>query len=70
MTEIASQIPIGDPRDPSTIMGPVISAGAVDRIMGFIDRATSAGCGLAFGGKRLGGELADGYFIQPTGSTI
>jgi acyl-CoA reductase-like NAD-dependent aldehyde dehydrogenase len=66
MTEIASQIPIGDPRDPSTIMGPVISAGAVDRIMGFIDRATSAGCGLAFGGKRLGGELADGYFIQPT----
>jgi len=23
---------------------------------------------LAFGGKRLGGELADGYFIQPTSS--
>jgi acyl-CoA reductase-like NAD-dependent aldehyde dehydrogenase len=39
---------------------------ALARLMGFIDRATSAGCGLAFGGKRLGGELADGYFIQPT----
>jgi aldehyde dehydrogenase (NAD+) len=66
MTALAGQLPIGDPRDPATVMGPVISAGAVDRIMGFIDRAKSAGAELAYGGERLGGELADGYFIQPT----
>ncbi len=67
MTEIAGSIPIGDPRDASTVMGPVISAGAVERITGFIERARSSGAGrLAYGGQRLGGELADGYFIQPT----
>lgn len=66
MSAILSQVPIGDPRDPSNAMGPVISQGAVDRIMGFIDRAKAAGARLAHGGERLTGELADGYFIQPT----
>ena len=48
-------------------MGPVISQGAVDRIMGFIDRAQSSHSGrLVTGGVRLDGEFADGYFIRPT----
>lgn len=67
MKAIAENIPIGDPRDPGTIMGPVISQGAVERIMGFIDRACAATSGrLVTGGSRLSGDFADGYFIAPT----
>jgi acyl-CoA reductase-like NAD-dependent aldehyde dehydrogenase len=60
------KIQIGDPTLPTTNMGPVINQGAVDRILGFIDRAQNDGLRLVTGGKRLGGELAGGYFIEPT----
>jgi len=59
-------IKIGDPRAPATVMGPVISQAACDRILGFISRAQEAGGRLVTGGQRLGGELAGGYFIGPT----
>ncbi|GAA5056928.1 acyl-CoA reductase-like NAD-dependent aldehyde dehydrogenase [Thermocatellispora tengchongensis] len=58
---------IGDPFDPSTQMGPVISQSAADRILGVIKEAVSQGTGrLITGGNRVGGPLADGYFIEPT----
>jgi acyl-CoA reductase-like NAD-dependent aldehyde dehydrogenase len=64
---IVENTPIGDPRDPNTFMGPVISAGAVERIMGFIDRGRAVpGSRVVTGGDRMGGELAEGYFISPT----
>ncbi|MGY1550519.1 aldehyde dehydrogenase family protein [Microbacterium sp. A588] len=60
-------VPIGDPRDPGTVMGPVINQGAVDRITGFIDRAQAEGAGrILTGGGRLGGEYANGYYMAPT----
>jgi acyl-CoA reductase-like NAD-dependent aldehyde dehydrogenase len=47
--------------------GPVINAAAVDRILEAIDDAVSAPAGeLLSGGHRIGGELADGYYIEPT----
>jgi aldehyde dehydrogenase (NAD+) len=65
--QIVENTPIGDPRDPSVFMGPVISAGAVQRIMGFIERACACpGARVVTGGDRMGGDLADGYFIRPT----
>jgi aldehyde dehydrogenase (NAD+) len=58
---------VGDPLDPQVMFGPVISQGAADRILGVIEQAVSEGSGeLIAGGRRLGGELADGYYIQPT----
>lgn len=60
-------VPIGDPRDPNTVMGPVINQGAVDRVLGFIERAKAEGAGrLLTGGERLAGEYAKGYYLQPT----
>jgi aldehyde dehydrogenase (NAD+) len=55
----------GDPLDPTTRMGPVISEPACDRILGMIERAKGS-ADLVVGGDRLGGELADGYFVAPT----
>ncbi|WP_068269754.1 aldehyde dehydrogenase family protein [Aldersonia kunmingensis] len=64
---IVESVTIGDPFDPHVVVGPVISAAAADRIVGVIDRAVSDGSGeLVTGGTRIGGALADGYFLQPT----
>ena len=58
---------IGDPFDPAVMFGPVINAAAVDRILQEIDNAVSAPAGeLLTGGHRIGGELAGGYYIEPT----
>jgi aldehyde dehydrogenase (NAD+) len=63
----ALRVIAGDPFDPSVTMGPVINADAVSRILGIIDQAVEGGSGrLVTGGHRIGGDLADGFFIQPT----
>lgn len=64
---VAEAATIGDPLDPAVTMGPVINAQACDRILGYVEEATAAGEGkLVTGGKRLGAELADGFFVEPT----
>ncbi|MCX4096805.1 aldehyde dehydrogenase family protein [Nocardia sp. alder85J] len=58
---------VGDPYDPAVAVGPVVSAQAADRILAAIDDAVGAGAGeLLTGGHRLGGDLADGYYLEPT----
>ena len=58
---------VGDPLDPATQMGPVITEAAATRILGMIERsASSGGATLLTGGNRLGGDLAAGYFLEPT----
>jgi acyl-CoA reductase-like NAD-dependent aldehyde dehydrogenase len=57
-------VSVGDPFDPTVLMGPVVSAAACDRILGVIARAVAAGAGkLLTGGHRL---ERDGYFVAPT----
>jgi len=63
---VADHLPIGDPTDPTTVIGPVIDDRAVTRIMGMIDRARGSGARLIAGGERCGGAYSDGYFIAPT----
>jgi len=64
---ISQSLKVGDPFDEATIMGPVINAQACERILGVIERAHSEGAGkFLTGGGRVGGELADGYFVEPT----
>ena len=58
---------IGDPRDPTVSFGPVISQSALDRIVAAVDAAVADGSGeLLAGGRRIGGELAQGYYVEPT----
>lgn len=65
VTMLAS-IPVGDPLDPATFVGPVVTEEAMERILGVIDRAKSDGAELLVGGSRLGGDLAEGWFVEPT----
>lgn len=67
LAKIVESIKIGDPRDPATFMGPVINAAACGRILGAIVDAKARNAGrFITEGKRLGGNLADGYFVSPT----
>ena len=62
-----AQMPQGDPFSSQTFIGPLINAAAVERVTGFIERAKSGSEGrLVMGGNRCGGELADGFFVEPT----
>jgi aldehyde dehydrogenase (NAD+) len=64
---VAGGLPVGDVLEPTTVVGPIISEGHRDRVMGMIDRArTDASGEIVLGGERGVGELSDGFFIRPT----
>jgi betaine-aldehyde dehydrogenase len=61
------ELRIGDPLDPQTQIGPLVSATQLDLVLGHIARAKREGVKLVTGGRRLTeGALADGYFVEPT----
>lgn len=62
----AEALVVGDPFNDETAVGPVVDQRALTRIMGMIDRAHEQGSRLIAGGGRISGEMAEGYFIQPT----
>jgi aldehyde dehydrogenase (NAD+) len=57
------QVPIGDPLDKGTLMGPLIDRNAVKRYEAAIASATSSGGRLVCGGKPL---ERPGNYVQPT----
>ena len=63
---IAGAIAVGDPFDPATTLGPVISEAALARISAMIDGGKAAGARLVCGGARLGGDHAAGTFLPVT----
>jgi len=63
-----SQIKQGSPLDTETMMGAQASQEQMRKIMSYLDIGRQEGAQLLIGGGRtqLGGELADGYYVQPT----
>jgi aldehyde dehydrogenase (NAD+) len=58
-------IPFGDPTDPNTFSGPLISARQFERVTGYIDKGVAEGARLVTGGRRPE-HLSKGYFVEPT----
>ena len=57
---------IGDPRDEATLMGPLVTHGAVDDMMNAIDSLREAGGEVLCGGERLDGdEYPGGHYVTP-----
>ena len=54
------QVPIGDTRDPATVVGPVISEQARERLLDWIDEAVQGGARIATGGT------LEGACLRPT----
>lgn len=65
MAAFSKTLKVGDPMDPSTRLGPLISQRQLDRVLGYVEKGTQEGANLVAGGKRMGGELSGGYFIEP-----
>lgn len=61
-------IKIGDPMDPATQHGAMVSEAHMNKVLGCIDLAKEEGGTILTGGGRvrLPGRCADGYFIAPT----
>jgi aldehyde dehydrogenase (NAD+) len=62
----SKSLKVGDPLAPDTQLGPLISRKQLDSVLGYVDTGAREGARLAAGGRRLGGELAGGYFLEPT----
>ena len=63
LTAAYRQVRIGDPLEPSTLMGPLIDRAAVDVFSRAVDEARAAGAMIVHGGRTLEGS---GFFVEPT----
>ena len=58
---------VGDPLDPATHVGALISPAHMDKVLGYIERGRAEGAKLLVGGHRVTtGALAGGAFVAPT----
>jgi betaine-aldehyde dehydrogenase len=58
---------IGDPMDPETQVGALISEQHMHKVLSYIDRGRAEGARVLVGGMRVtSGDLANGYFVAPT----
>ncbi len=66
LSERAASIRLGPGLAPGTEMGPVVSEEQLSRVLGYVEVAEKEGAQVVTGGKRANGDLARGYFVQPT----
>lgn len=60
---------VGDPADPATEVGAIVSEGQLDRIRGFLKLARDEGVTILLGGDTFtppDARLRDGYYVEPT----
>ncbi|MSR03515.1 MAG: aldehyde dehydrogenase [Gemmatimonadetes bacterium] len=68
-TAAVAALTIGDPLEPGTDLGPLISAGHRDKVMGYIALARSEGGVIRTGGgapATVPARCANGYYVAPT----
>jgi phenylacetaldehyde dehydrogenase len=63
VSEQAKRIKVGSGMDPSTEMGPLVSAEQFQRVTGYLESGRSQGAKTVVGGHRSGSK---GYFVEPT----
>jgi len=60
----ATQLVVGDPRDPATVVGPMIDAAHRARVERYVADAVAQGATIAAGGGRP--DLPRGHYVNPT----
>ncbi len=63
LTERLADVKMGDPQDPDTNFGPMVSERQRDIVEGFFAKGVEEGATLVTGGKRVD---RDGFFLEPT----
>jgi betaine-aldehyde dehydrogenase len=58
---------IGDPLDPATQVGPLVSEQHMHKVLSYLERGRAEGARVLTGGARVtAGSLSKGYFVAPT----
>jgi acyl-CoA reductase-like NAD-dependent aldehyde dehydrogenase len=65
LADAGATLKIGDPREPGTVVGPLVSSAQRARVERYIAQGVSDGARLACGGKRPA-HLPRGFYIEPT----
>ncbi|HEY7290675.1 MAG TPA: CoA-acylating methylmalonate-semialdehyde dehydrogenase [Vicinamibacterales bacterium] len=67
IVEAARALKVGDGQQPGVTMGPVISSGHRDRVVGYIDKGVAEGAKLLLDGRATKiADRPDGYWVGPT----
>nr|WP_312509231.1 betaine-aldehyde dehydrogenase [Pseudomonas luteola] len=65
--ERVQRVRLGDPQDPNTNFGPLVSTAHMENVLRYIERGHSEGARLLCGGERVTtGEFAKGCYVAPT----
>jgi aldehyde dehydrogenase (NAD+) len=65
VTAAVSAFRVGDPLDPSTFIGPLVSRRGLERVEGYVAGAVADGARAVLGGSRMA-DRPDGYYFEPT----
>ncbi len=65
LVEATRAITIGSGLEHGVLLGPLVSKGQLEKVIGFVEQAKLSGAKLLTGGKRPA-HLDQGYFIEPT----
>ncbi|HMG40368.1 MAG TPA: aldehyde dehydrogenase [Acidimicrobiales bacterium] len=57
---------VGDPLDPATEIGPLVSERQRDRVQGYVELGLAEGARRVVGGEPLPPAAADGWYVAPT----
>ena len=67
LVDMAKNMKVGDPFDPASEMGPLVSKEQLERVKNYIEIARKEGGRILVGGKSPSdSNLSDGYYLEPT----
>ncbi|MFD6273772.1 aldehyde dehydrogenase [Nocardia asteroides] len=66
LATLVESLPVGDPSDPSTFIGPMVRGDQQQRVRDYIEAGIAEGARLVCGGPQLPPGLGDGFYVTPT----
>jgi aldehyde dehydrogenase (NAD+) len=63
VTNVVASLRVGDPLDPSTQVGPLVSEAQRQRVLGYVEQGRACGARLTTGGRAVDRE---GWYVEPT----
>ncbi len=66
LVDRARKLKPGDPLDPKTRLGAIVSERQMNTVLGYIEKGKAQGAKLVAGGNRVSVDGGQGYFIEPT----
>jgi acyl-CoA reductase-like NAD-dependent aldehyde dehydrogenase len=66
LKDLIESLPVGDPSDPNTFIGPMTSEAQQQRVLNYIRLGIDEGARVVTGGLGVPAGLANGYYVRPT----